>query len=443
MDSLGGGPMDRQPDRPMDGPDAPTAEPSDGQTPRLEPPPAPAPVDPIARFDATTPPPPLPPPLAPQPPPPPSAMAQPGGPGSLGGPGYDFAQPPAPVLEPVSEAVLAIPLGIRELIRQSLDLLTRRDAGLRGASFYIGFMLLATFGPMAVILGLMFTLPGLFDIPSPDGVLPGTPPAVDPGGWPAWLLLAMIPAFLGYLAAGVEARSMATAVIGGRVEGRPLRLRESISVARRRFWSVLGAQVLIGIVSFIISAIVQVVLAIVLRGGQELTFGVSLVVSVIIGAPFVYVPAGIILGEVDIIEAIRRSFRLVRMRKQLAVVVTLFGVLSQFIVLFGLSQGIDIIARLLIGAGVVDTFPRPLVVPVAAALVFAVGTLTFLVEAIAAAPAVHAFAALTHYTHGLQAGRDDPVPGRSLWNPWVTPGLALCAITGLAALLGAVLTLPA
>lgn len=235
---------------------------------------------------------------------------------------------------------------------------------------------------------------------------------------------------------------MATAVIGGRVEGRPLRLPESISVARRRFWNVLGAQVLIGIVSFIISAVVQGFLAVAFSSGQELTFGVSLVVSVLIGAPFVYVPAGIILGEVDITESIRRSFRLVRMRKKLAVVVTLFGVLSQFIVLFGLSQGIDIVARLLIGAGVVESFPPPLVVPIAAALVFAVGTLTFLVEAIAAAPAVHAFAALTHYTHGLQVGRDNPVPARSLWSPWVTPGLALCALTGLLALVGAVLTLP-
>ncbi len=383
---------------------------------------------PIERVDEPQPSlqPPPPPAFVPQPPPPPRNV-------------------PAYAPEAPSEAVLAIPLGIRELVRQSLDLLTRRDAGLRGASFYIGFMLLVTFGPMAVILGLMFTFPGLMDIPSPDGLPPGTTvtPYVDPGAWRAWILLAMVPAVLGYLAAGVEARSMATAVIGGRVEGRPLRLRESISVARRGFWSVLGAQVLIGIVSFIISAVVQVVLAVSLSSGQELTFGVSLVVSVLISAPFVYVPAGIILGEVDIIEAIRRSFRLVRMRKKLAVVVTLFGVLSQFIVLFGLSQGIDIIARLLIGAGVIDTFPPPLVVPIAAALVFALGTLTFLVEAIAAAPAVHAFAALTHYTHGLQAGRDKPVGGRALWSPWVTPGLALCALTGLVALVGAVLTLPA
>jgi hypothetical protein len=362
--------------------------------------------------------------------------------GYAGYPGLAGPRFPAPAPEPASEAVLAIPLGIRELVRQSLDLLTRRDSGLRGASFYIGFMLLVSFGPLAAILGLTFSLPGISGLESFDGS--GAPAAVsaDPGAWPAWLLLAALPAVLGYIAAGTEARSMATAVIGGRVEGRPLGLRESISIARGRFWHVLGAQVLIGIIATIVSTIVQAILVFGFSSGQELVFGVSLVASVIIGAPFVYVPAGIILGEVDIIEAIRRSYRLVRLRKRLAVVVTLFSVLSQFIVLFGLSQGIDIIARLLIGAGLVESFPLALVVPIAAAIVFALGTLFFLVEAIAAAPAVHAFAALTHYTHGLQAGRDRPVGGRALWNPWLTPGLAVAAATGLLALVGAVLSFP-
>jgi hypothetical protein len=123
--------------------------------------------------------------------------------------------------------------------------------------------------------------------------------------------------------------------------------------------------------------------------------------------------------------------------------VTLFGVLSQFIVLFGLSEGIDIVGRIVVGTGLVEDFPPVLVVPIAAAMVFALGTLTFIVEAIAAAPAVHAFEALTHYTHGLEVGRREPVRGRRLWDPWLTPGLALTALLGLLTLVGAVLTLPA
>ena len=254
--------------------------------------------------------------------------------------------------------------------------------------------------PLVVIGGLAVTLPAFTD-PSlssravPDGSL----------AWLGWLFLAAIPGFLGYVAAGVEARALATAVIGGRVEGRPLRLRESIAVARRQFWTVLGAQLITGVAAGLASALGQGLVAAVFGPVEGLTFGVSLLISVAVSAPFVYAPAGIILGEVGAWESIRRSVGLVRLRKRLAVVVALFSVLSQFIVLFGLSIGLDAVSRVLAGTGLTEEFPRPLVVPIASTLVFALGTLMFLVDAIAAAPAVHAFAALTHYTNGLEVGR--------------------------------------
>ena len=59
-----------------------------------------------------------------------------------------------------------------------------------------------------------------------------------------------------------------------------------------------------------------------------------------------YVSAGIVLGEVGAFEAIQRSIRLAIARKRLAVVVALFGILSQFIVLFGISIGADVVVRL-------------------------------------------------------------------------------------------------
>ena len=293
--------------------------------------------------------------------------------------------------------------------------------------------------PLVVIAGLALTLPALTD----PTILAEADPDGSSVAWLGWLALAAVPAILGYVAAGVEARALATAVIGGRVEGRPLRLRESIAIARRRFWTVLGAQLVVGLIAAIASALGQVLVVAVFGPVEGLTFGVSLVISVAIGWPFVYVPAGIILGEVGVWEAIRRSMGLVSLRKRLAVVVTLFGVLSQFVVLFGLSIGVDVVSRVLAGTGLTDEFPRPVVVPVAAMLVFAVGTLTFLVEAIAAAPAVHAFAALTHYTNGLELGRRDPVVGRHLWSPEMTPGLGLVALLGILAVVGAVLTFPA
>jgi hypothetical protein len=343
---------------------------------------------------------------------------------------------PVNVLPPVSEAVLKIPLGTRELIRQALDLLTRSDSGLRGPSFYIGFLLLVTFGPLAVILGMI--LASGQDLSGASSSYGEPPPT-----WLGWMLLAFIPAFGGLIAAGAEASGLATAVIGGRVEGRPLRIRESIAIARRRFWSILGPRLLMNFVSGILSTIVTVILAFVVgfAAGDVIGTGVGFVIALIVSAPFVYVPSGVVLGEVGAGEAISRSFKLVMLRKRLAIVITLFGVFSQFIVTFGLSAGVDAIGRVLIGAGLTDNFPMPLVVPIAAALVFALGTLTFLVEAIAAAPAVHAFAALTHYTHGLEVGRREPVRGRHLWDPWVTPGLAAAAVLGLLVMIGGVATL--
>jgi hypothetical protein len=381
--------------------------------------------------------PPAPPLWVPLPPPPPDAgiLALRPGAGHASLPSY--APAPQPAIAPVvSEAVLAIPLGTRELVRQALDLLTRRDAGLRAASFYIGLMLLVTVGPAVVLFGIGLTIgawPGLLE---PAGPTDGSEALA------LWTVLAMLPALLGYLAASVEARSMATAVIGGRVEGRPLRLRESIAIARRRFWSILVAQLLVAIIASLAGGAAQVLVQALIGPVDAVLFGVTLVISVLVSAPFVYVAAGIILGEVGALDAIARSVRLVLLRKRLAVVVTLFSVLGQFIVLFGLSIGLDTVARVLTGTGLVEDFPRPLVVPVAAALVFAIGTLVFLVEAIAAAPAVHAFAALTHYTHGLELGREQPIGDRGPLSPWLTPGLAICGLVALAALVLGVLALP-
>ena len=361
--------------------------------------------------------------LPPLPPPPPPPLPPP----RQGGPATQAALE----VPPVSEAVLAIPLRTRDLLRQSLDLQTRGDTGLRSASFYIGFMLLVTVAPAMILLGLALTMSPALDLE-----------AGDQGAWLGWLALAMLPAALGYVAAGTEARALATAVLGGRAEGRPLRLRQSIAVARRTFWRILGAQLLVGFAVAVASGVLQVILLLVVGPADQLGTGVSFVASLVVSVPFVYVPAAVVLGEVGVFESLTRSIRLGRLRKRLALVVALFSVLGQFIVLFGISAGADLVARLVAGSGLDSDFPPVLVVPIAAAMTFAFGTLTFLVEAIAAAPAVHAFEALTHYTRGLDVGRREPVRGNRVWDPWVTPGLAACGALALLALLGGVLTYP-
>ena len=377
----------------------------------------------------------LPPPLPPPPPPPPQRPSWiPAYPGL-------FAAP-SPTPPPPTEAALAIPLNARGLVKESLDMLTRSDSGLRGASFYIGFLMLVTFGPLVALFVLVLVAQGDAIFGSASGYGPARVPKPEDLAWAGWLAVAAIPGMLGYIAATVEARTLATAVIGARAEGRPLRLVESISLARQGFWSVLGVQVLVGIVSSFATVLVSLGVLLIIGPVEPISYGGQLVVGLLIGTPVVYVPAAIVLGGTDITESIRRSFRLARARKRLAVVVTLFGLISQFVVLFGLSAGLDAVARFTIGTGLTESFPPPLVVPIAAAFVFAMGTLVFLVKAIAAAPPVYAFIALTHYTWGLEAGRQDPVRVRHTWDPWVTPGLALVALLALLALLGGVMSLP-
>lgn len=387
------------------------------------PPPATEPTPVTTAMPSTSPPPP---PRFGPPPPPAFGVAR-----SLG-----LAYAPTPLLVPLpppTPQTLAIPLGPRRLVGMALDLLTRQDAGLRSASFYIGFIVLVTVGPAVTLFGLILAT-------GSDAVLGGVagdpPPATLPA-WFWWLMLALVPAFLGLLVVSVEAKALATAVIGGRAEGRPLRLRESIAVTRARFWSVLWAAVLVGILSAVVQYSIVFLLSRALRSDaavSALDYALSVVVGVVIGTPFIYAPAGIILGEAGAIEALRRSVRLARARKQLAIVVTLFSVLAGLVVQLGIGLAGDTVLRVLSGAGLTDHFPPPLVVPLAAALVFAYGTLVLLTEAIAAAPAVHAFVALTHYTGGLERGRRQPLPVRNSWDPWVTPGLAAAGALAICAL---------
>jgi hypothetical protein len=323
--------------------------------------------------------------------------------------------------------MLAIPLGPRRLVGSALDLLTRPDSGLRSASFYIGLLMLVTVAPAAALFGLAATT--------------GAINASGADVWQLWFLLALVPAFLGLIAASVEARALAVAVIGGRAEGRPLRLRESIAVARARFWPVLGAQLLVIVLTTGVQFVISYALVTWSGGLGVFDYAISVAVGVVVGTAFIYTPAGIVLGEVDMIEAIRRSIRLARARKTLAVAVTVFSVLSGLVIQFGIGLAFDTASRVLSGVGVSDTFPPVLVVPLVAALVFAYGTLVLLTEAIAAAPAVHAFLALTHYAGGLERGRHEPARIRHVWDPWFTPGLAAGAALGLTCLVAGLLTM--
>ncbi len=344
--------------------------------------------------------------------------------------------PPPGVLPPPrptpTETLLAIPLAPRKLAGQAFDLLTRSDSGLRGASFYIGFLVTVTVGPAIALAALVsLAAPG-----SPSGPVGDGPPF-----WALWLMLAVLPAAAGYVGAAVDARGLAVAIIGGRAEGRPLRLRESIAIARARFWQLLVAQVVVGVISAIVGAIANALVHAVIPPVDAIDTAVTLVTALIVGVPFSYTAAGIVLGDVGVAEALRRSIRLARLRPALALTVTLFSVGSQFIVLLGVMAGAEAAGLLTTGLKLDAGFPLPLVAPAVAVLVFAFGTLLFLAEAFAAAPAVYAFEALTHYTGGLERGRRTPAAMRHALDPWFTVGLSITAAVALLSLVAGVLSL--
>ncbi len=295
----------------------------------------------------------------------------------------------------------------RALLGAAFDLLLRAAPEMRRASFYVGAIVLGTVGP--VVLATLFLGTGsfLFD------------PVFDAAdGWQSamaavYAILITI-AFLGLLVAIIEARNLGIAVLGGRIVDRPLSTSRALTRSRRAFWSTVGAVLLVGIpvgiAQFATSAII---------GDADETGEVSTVVSTlvgaIVGAPFAYTLTGVVLGDVGPIEAMRRSFRVFGVRRWAAFLVVLFESVAFLLVVLGLDAGLGLVIRAFDAVGLspdAGGIGLVLSAAVAAAIVFASGTLLFTVYALTVAPQVVMFVGLTHATFGLDrvrpGGRDDP-----------------------------------
>ncbi len=333
----------------------------------------------------------------------------------------------------VPPAILALPLRASRLLPVSLDLLLRAETGLRAASFYIGFVLAGTVGPVVALVAAAAAVlgEGLFE----EGQMLAQT-------WPAWLAPGMFVAVAGYFVASIEVSILAAAVIGATVEGRPLSIGGLLRLCRRRFWTASRAGLLIAVPAVIGQAVGSGVASALGDPSGQLAFAFQLIASVLFGVPFVYALAGVVIGEVGARESVRRSWRLFRARPRLALVVSAFGIVPQFVVLFALSAGADIVIRVIGAVGIEGEFPRILAVAASFVFTFALGTLTFLAAAIASTPQVHAFIALTHYTHGLELGRDpaDAARGR---RAWVTLPLAVAIAIALLSLAAGIASLPA
>jgi len=321
---------------------------------------------------------------------------------------------PAPAAVPASPASptvpqLAIPpvSSTRALLGASFDLLGRSSEEMRRASFYVGAVVLGTAGPLALATWAIEVI-GL------DRTNAQMRRALDEGGGWMLALLGLIAA-IGLTVAIVESRSMAMAVLGGRMAGRPVTPRQALARSRSVFWRAIVAAIIVAIPIGIVQSAAETLFVSMVGRPIDISIVISTLAAAIVGAPLAYVLAGVVLGDVEPFEAVRRSIRVFRARKMAAAIVAAFETTAVLLILAGLSAGLDVALRVFSALGLgPDAGPVGLALTTVGivATIFAAGTLLYTVYAITVAPQVVMFVGLTHATIGLDrvrpGGSHDP-----------------------------------
>ena len=350
--------------------------------------------------------------------------------------------PPAPPPAPTWSKTYEIPTA-RRVVSTGLQLAVEATGEIRRASIYIGLLALGAFGPtvLFVLLGVARLLgdPGFADTlaTDPSRLFLERPELLGP------LLLVdvlFIPGIILLVAISIDAQAIAIAILGGRASDKPVRLSEAVVRARQVFWRLAGAGFLVGVTSTIVALAVSLPFIRPFDTNTGVTFIGSMIGSLVV-TPFAFASAGVVLGDVGATEALRRSIALFRARPRIALVVTLFTLVTSAIQTFAISAGADAVTRVaelmhlhLEGGGL------PLVITAIIVLGFIVafGSLTFTIAAIVAAPQVAGFLGLTYYSSGLDRARSRN--GRPARFRWVSLPMV---ITMLGMLVLAALGLPA
>ncbi len=293
--------------------------------------------------------------------------------------------------------------GVGSVLTGAFDLVTQARIPVRNASLYVGLLGLLTMGPalIAIVADPGFDLAGLFQGQRPEQQ------GLD--------IAALYLLFFALVAVALESQIIGLAIVGGARTGRPLRLREGLRRSRTVFWRMFRATAILAVLEAVLNRLILDAATSIFGSDTDVpVVGTSLLVGVIL-APFVYVAVGIVLGDVGSIEAIRRSVRLARARFRLALVLSLFSVVANYLLLFAAGAGLDLAARVLapFSAEFGSLDPTSLTgFLVASGLIllalFAGWTLVFSVGALTSASQVVAFLGLTGYSGGLDQARDEP-----------------------------------
>ena len=316
---------------------------------------------------------------------------------------------PPPVPAPTWTKTYELP-SARSVVSAGFQLAFASSAAVRRASIYIGLLSLGAVGPVVILLlvgiGRLMSDPTTADTISSDPSLLffEQPGIAEP------LILIYVLVIVGFVllgAIGVDAQAIAIAMLAGVAADRPLRLAEAITRARQTFWRLVGAGLIVGLVSGIVSLVVSWPF---LRPFDSNT-GVSFVgsmIGILVVSPWAFAATSIVLGDVGVLESLRRSVRLFRARPRIALVVVLFTLVTAAIQTFAFAAGLDVAIRVaeLFQFGL-DQGPISLILPgiLVLAFVVAFGSLTFTIAAIVAAPQVAAFLGLTFHSGGLERAR--------------------------------------
>lgn len=348
----------------------------------------------------------------------------------------------SPAPPPSAPAVAAMP-GVMATVGRGLDLNVAASAEIRRASLYVGLLSLLALGPIAAIGWALSVHEG--GLEWLEQIAAGSVATTIPVS-STFELLSFVVLFLGFscfVAVAVDAQLLAAILIGDRATGRRFDLRAGLALGRLRYWRLIRASLLIGLILLIPRFVINRVVMNGEPAGSETQALVSTALEILLSTPFAYVTAGVVLGAVDAREAVRRSWRLARARWRLALLIAVVNTAVSYIAGFALGAGGDILGRLGTAIGVGASMGPLQVVALAAIVAFAIvsiGSLVMTIDALTAGPQIIAFLGLTGYANGLDALKnpDNPLAPRRVEPLIARPMKIALLISGAAAILAVI-----
>jgi hypothetical protein len=342
---------------------------------------------------------------APASPPPPAAASE--------SPSAPASESPPPAAVPESPPAAPTMPGALAIVGRGLDLNVAASAEIRRASIYVGLLSLLSLGPIAAVLWAFSVSQGGFEWL--QRMANGLPPDFVPVWSPFGLLFGfvLLIGFVCFLSVTVDAQLLATILIGARATGRRFDLHAALALARLRYWRLVRASFLIGVILAIPRFVINQVVMNGQPGGTEAQALIVTAIDILVSAPFAYIAAGIVLGGVGARESVRRSWRLARARWRLALLIGIVNTAVTYVAGFAIGAGGDILIRLGTAFGLGTTMGPVQIVVLAAILTLAIvsiGSLIMTIGALTVGPQIVAFLGLTGYARGLDALNDPNNP---------------------------------